>query len=129
MNAEGATAIWAGGDTSAARTLGGQTILWGAYFYLEPYEEQIMFFDETALEYRYLDIDSVAMGTFHVLSTDEDGHVYAYGGNSFGQLGSGEAGENAFYYGGWADTGLDLQTGEYTAPSELSDMPDFGQAL
>ena len=39
-------------------------------------------------------------GTFHVLSTDEDGHVYAYGGNSFGQLGSGEAGENAFYYGG-----------------------------
>ena len=129
VNAEGATAIWAGGDTSAARTLGGQMILWGAYFYLEPYEEQIMFFDETALEYRYLDIDSVAMGTFHVLSTDEDGHVYAYGGNSFGQLGSGEAGENAFYYGGWADTGLDLQTGEYTAPSELSDMPDFGQAL
>ena len=126
--AQGATALFAGGDTSGARTLDGQTLLWGAYFYLEPYEERIGVFNDATLEFHDFEIADVSMGSFHVLATDEDGNVFACGEDGFGQLGDGDS--DSYYYGAWADTGLNLDTGEYTRPADdLEEAPHSGQAL
>ena len=126
---QGAVAVFAGGDTSAARTIDGKTLLWGAYFYMEPAEEQILVFDETAYDYLYFDIEGLSAGSFHILATDADGRVFAFGDNGFGQLGNGGDDDGTGYLLGWVETGLDLVTGEYTEPINTFDAPDIGQAL
>ena len=129
-SAQGVSAVIAGGDTSCARMLDAQVSLWGAYFYDEPYEEQIALWDDVNYEYHYVDIEAIAMGSFHVIATDEDGNVYTNGGNDYGQLGDGGAiAEGGFHYYDWVDTGLDLAHSEYTEPSDEIDAPDHGQAL
>ena len=123
--AQGSVAIFAGGDSSGARMLSGETMLWGAYFYIEPYAEQISYYNDAMQEYEYIDIADVSMGSFHILATDADGNVYATGGNSFGQLGVGFAGDSSFYYGyGWEGVGLNLESGEYVQPSGRIETPD-----
>ena len=129
-SAQGVSAVIAGGDTSCARMLDAQVSLWGAYFYDEPYEEQIALWDDVNYEYHYVDIEAIAMGSFHVIATDEEGNVYTNGGNDYGQLGDGGAiAEGDFHYYDWVDTGLDLAHSEYTEPSDEIDAPDHGQAL
>ncbi len=123
--AQGSVAIFAGGDSSGARMLNDETMLWGAYFYIEPYAEQINYYNDAMQEYEYIDIADVSMGSFHILATDADGNVYATGDNNFGQLGVGFAGDSSFYYGyDWKGVGLNLESGEYVQPSGRIETPD-----
>ena len=96
---------------------------------MEPAEEQILVFDETAYDYLYFDIEGLSAGSFHILATDADGRVFAFGDNGFGQLGNGGDDDGTGYLLGWVETGLDLVTGEYTEPINTFDAPDIGQAL
>ena len=120
--AQGCVAVFAGGDTSAARTLGGDTLLWGAFFYTEPYEEEIIYYSGLYSEPAYIGIEHASMGSFHVLAVDDAGNVYAVGENGFGQLGN----ESTSYY-GWTNVGLNLKQAEYTRPNEeTSGQDDYG---
>ena len=131
--AQGSVAVFAGGDDSGARTLSGDTLLWGSLTYIEPYTEQISLFNDQTYEFEYIDIAEVSMGSFHALATDEDGNVYATGDNGFGQLGLGSADgiyvEGIFIY-DWNKVGLNLKTGEYVQPGDRIETPnDSNQAL
>ncbi|HIS03264.1 MAG TPA: hypothetical protein IAA75_05075 [Candidatus Pullichristensenella avicola] len=123
--AEGCVAVFAGGDTSGARTLGGDMLLWGAFFYTEPYVEDILYYGGQTPD--WIGLAHVSMGSFHVLGVDENGNVFATGENSFGQLG---ASDGSYNY-SWIDVGLNLQQAEYVQPGDdVRSAPDPGnQAL
>ena len=70
-------AVFAGGDTSGARTLGGDMLLWGAFFYTEPYVEDILYYGGQTPD--WIGLAHVSMGSFHVLGVDENGNVFATG--------------------------------------------------
>ncbi|NLD60545.1 MAG: hypothetical protein GX647_12950 [Clostridiales bacterium] len=106
--------IYAGGDTTAAKVLGGTLRIWGGYFYATPGEESIQYYDAARSEYMYVDIEALSMGSFHVLATDRDGNVYSVGDNSYAQLGVEEAGDD--YYYSWNPVGLNLEDAEYLRP-------------
>ena len=125
--AQGAVAVFAGGDSSSARMLGGGTLAWGYGFYLEPYEEELFVFDGPAGEFDRLKIAAMSTGSFHMLATDEDGNVYATGSDEFGQIGDGEV--ISYYYGSWTGIGLNLEDGEYAEPDDEVGAPHSGQAL
>lgn len=130
--AQGSVAVFAGGDDSGARTLSGDTLLWGSLTYIEPYTEQISLFNDQTYEFEYIDIAEVSMGSFHALATDADGNVYATGDNGFGQLGLGSADgiyEGIYIY-DWNEVGLNLKTGEYVQPGDRIETPnDSNRAL
>lgn len=115
--ARGSVAVFAGGDTSGARLLGGDMLMWGAYFMDEPYVEEIYYFDYNREESVTLPIASVSFGSYHALAVDEAGDVYACGDDNFGQLGDGDA-DSYYPYLNWVYVSLDLEQSSYVAPRE-----------
>ncbi|NLF26692.1 MAG: hypothetical protein GX592_02240 [Clostridiales bacterium] len=120
--------IFAGGETTAARIMGGKLRIWGGYFYSTPGEESIEYYDRVRSSYEYVDIEGLSMGNYHILATDRDGNVYSIGDNSYGQLGVEEGGGNYYYY-RWNPIGLNLEDAKYLKPQATPGPNSGNRAL